>query len=149
MALEKRNGKWLVIAEHFSEAPHDKKLMEAAVLKMGQAYGEMIKRADATAIEKILADDYLYTDEEGKVLNKTEDLATYKNRKSKYDLVETSDQKVRIVGNNVAVETGTFRVKGTDKDGKPFDTAERYTTTWVARNGQWKIIADHISTIRK
>lgn len=149
MALEKRGDKWMVIAEHFSEAPHDKKLMEAAVLKLGQQYGEMIKRGDAAEIEKILDDDYFYTDEKGKVMNKTEDLATYKNRRSKIEFVETSDQKVRIVGNNVAVETGTFRVKGTDKDGKPFDETERYTTTWVARNGQWKIVSDHTSAIKK
>ncbi|MEO8073640.1 MAG: nuclear transport factor 2 family protein [Acidobacteriota bacterium] len=149
MILEKRNGKWMVIAEHNSEAPHDKKLMEAQVLKMGQEYSEMIKRGDAAEIEKILADDYLYTDEKGKVLNKAEDLATYKDRKSKFELVETTDQKVRIVGNTTAVETGTFHVKGTDKDGKPFDETERYTTTWMARNGQWKIVADHTSSIKK
>lgn len=149
MALEKRGGKWLVIAEHISESPHDKKLMEAAVLKMGQEYNNMIMRGNAAEIEKILADDYLYTDEKGKVLNKTEDLATYKNRQSKIESAETTDQKVRIIGNNAAVETGTFHVKGTDKDGKPFDETERYTTTWIARNGQWKIVADHTSEIKK
>jgi len=149
MVLEKRKGNWMVIAEHLSEAPHNRKLMEAAVLKMGQKYNEMIVRGDAAEIEKILADEYLYTDDKGKVLNKTEDLATYKNRQSKIESAETTDQKVRVIGNNAAVETGTFHVKGTDKDGKPFDETERYTTTWVARNGQWQIIADHTSEIKK
>lgn len=149
MALEKRDGKWMVIAEHFSEAPHDKKMMEAAVLKMGQQYGEMIKRGDAAEIEKILDNDYLYTDEDGKVKNKAEDLATYKDPKTKIELAETTDQKVRVVGNNVAIETGTFRLKGIGKDGKAFDSNYRYTTTWIARNGQWKIISDHTSEIKK
>ena len=149
MVLEKRNGKLMLIAEHISEAPHDKKLMETTVLKMGREYGEMIRRGDVAEIEKILADDYLYTDEDGKVLTRAEDLATYKNRSSKYDSVESTDQKVRTVGNNGAVETGTFRVKGTDKDGKALDKSYRYTTTWMARNGQWKIVADHTSEIKK
>ena len=82
-------------------------------------------------------------------MNKTEDLATYKDRKSKIESAETTDQKVRVIGNNAAIETGTFRVKGTDKDGKPFDETERYTTTWVWRGGRWQIVADHTSEIKK
>ncbi len=148
MVLEKRKGNWMVLAEHNSEAPHDKKAMEQQVLKMGQEYNNLIVRGDAAEIEKILADDYIYTDDKGKILNKTEDLATYKNRQSKIEFAETTDQKVRIIGNNAAVETGTFHVKGIDKDGKPFDETERYTTTWTARNGQWKIVADHTSEIK-
>ncbi len=145
---EKRNGKWMLVADHWSEAPHDRKLMEQQVLKMGQAYGEMIKRRDASEIEKILADEYLYTNSEGVVRNKTEDLATYKNG-TKFEFVETTDQKVRVIGNNAAIETGTFRFKGTDKDGKPFAASERYTTTWVWRDGRWQVAADHTSEIKK
>ena len=146
---EKRNGKWLLVAEHFSEAQHDRKLMEQQVLKMGKEYGEMIRRGDAAAIERILADDYLYTDEKGKVKNKAEDLATYKNREYKIESVENSDQKVRVIGNNAAIETANFRVKGTGKDGKPFDDTYRYTTTWVWRGGRWQVAADHTSLVKQ
>ena len=149
MVLEKRSGKWKVIAEHFSEAAHDKKMMEAQVLKMGQEYGKIILRGDAAEVERILADEYTYTNEKGEVKNKAEDVAGYKDRKSKLESAETTDQKVRLIGNNVAIETGTFRVKGTDKDGKPFDETERYTTTWVWRGLRWQIAADHTSEIKK
>ena len=144
---EKRGGNWLLVAEHFSEAPHDRKLMEQQVLKMGQEYVKMIKNQDATAIERILADEYLYTNEEGKVKNKAEDLASYKNSDVKFELFEISDQKVRVIGNSAAIETGTVRFKGTGK-GKPFDGSERYTTTWVWRGGRWQIAADHTSTVK-
>lgn len=146
---EKRNGKWMLVAEHWSEAPHDKKLMEAQVLKMGQEYGKMIQRGDAAEIERILADEYLYTNEKGEVKNKAEDVAGYKDRKSKLESVETTDQKVRVIGNTAAIETGTFRVKGIGKDGKPFEEIERYTTTWVWRDLRWQIAADHVSEIKK
>ena len=146
---EKRGGKWLLVAEHWSEAQHDKKMMEAQVLKMGQEYGKMIQRGNAAEIERILADEYLYTNEKGEVKNKAEDVAGYKDRKSKLESVETTDQKVRVVGNNVAIETGTFRVKGTDKDGKPFDETERYTSVWVWRDMRWQIAADHTSQVKK
>jgi len=150
MVLEKRNGKWMLVSEHYSEVQHDKKAMEAQVLKMGQEYGKMIQRGNAAEIERVLADEYLYTNEKGETKNKAEDVAGYKEvRKSKIESVETTDQKVRVVGNNVAIETGTFRVKGTDKDGKPFDETERYTSTWVWRDMRWQIASDHTSTLKK
>jgi uncharacterized protein (TIGR02246 family) len=146
---EKRGGKWLLIAEHFSEAPHDRKLMEQQVLKMGQNYGQMIKNQDAAAIERLLADEFLYTNERGKVVNKAEDLASYKERPVKFETFEIADQKVRVIGNNAAVETGTVRYKGADRDGKLFEGSERYTTTWVWRDGRWQIVSDHTSEIKK
>ena len=149
LVFEKRKGKWMLVSEIFTEAQHDKKLMEAQVLKLGLEYNQMIKRGDTAAIEKLLADEYLYTTNDGEVVNKTEVLAHYKNLKSKIESIETTDQKVRVIGNNTAVETATIRTKGTDKDGKPFDDTERYTTTWVWRDLRWQIIADHTSTVKK
>ncbi|HZH34924.1 MAG TPA: nuclear transport factor 2 family protein [Pyrinomonadaceae bacterium] len=146
---EKRGGKWLLIAEHFSEAQHDRKLMEEQVLKMGREYGEMIKNQDVAAVERILADEYIYTNEKGKVQNKTENLASYKTNPYKFETFEVSDQQVRVIGNGAAVETGIVRYKGTNKDNKPFEGSERYTTTWVWRGGRWQIVADHVSEIKQ
>ena len=148
MVLEKRNGNWMVIAEHFSEAPHDKKAMEAQVMKAGQNYGELLKNKNRAALERLFDDDYMFTDEDGTTRNKAEDIKLMTRPDLIIESEELIDQKVRVVGNNGAVETGIYKVKGTSK-GKPFEETGRYTTTWIARNGQWKIIADHTSTIRK
>ncbi len=145
---EKRGGKWLLVAEHFSEAPHDRKLMEQQVLKAGQEYVRLIKNQDGAAIEKILADEYLFTNEAGKVKNKAEDVADYKSRPVKFEIFELSDQKVRVIGNGAAIETGTVRYKGVDSEGKSFDGSDRFTTTWVWRGGRWQIVADHTSVIK-
>jgi ketosteroid isomerase-like protein len=146
--LEKRGGKWMVVAEHVSEVQHDRKLMEQQVLKMGQEYTRMIKNQDGAAVERILADEYMYTNEKGKVKNKAEDLAGYKTP-AKFEIFEVSDQKVRVIGNNAAIETGIVRFKGASHDGKPFDGSERYTTTWVWRGGRWHVAADHTSEIKQ
>jgi ketosteroid isomerase-like protein len=145
---EKRDGKWMLVGEHFSEAPHDRKLMEQQVMKAGMEYARIIKSQDAAAIEQILADEYMFTNEEGKVKNKAEDIADYKKGETKVEVAEISDQKVRVIGNGAAIETGTFRIKGTEK-GKAFDSTERYTTVWVWRAGRWQVAADHVSTIKK
>lgn len=145
---EKRDGKWMLIAEHFSEAPHDKKLMEQQVMKAGQQYAQIIKAQDASAAELILADEYSFTNEDGKVKTKAEDIADFKKGETKMEVAEITDQKVRIVGNGSAVETGAFHIKGTNK-GKPFDETERYTTVWVWRGGRWQVVADHVSNVKK
>lgn len=147
--LEKRKGKWLLVAEQFTEAQHDKKLMEAQVLKKGAEYNKLIQNGTPEEIEKFLADEYIYTTESGIVVSKAEELENQKKRSSKIESIETTDQKVRVLGNNTAVETATIRFRGTDKDGKPFDNTERYTTTWIWRGLRWQIVSDHSSPIKK
>jgi ketosteroid isomerase-like protein len=147
--LEKRKGKWLLVAEQFTEAQHDRKLMEAQVLKKGAEYNRLIQNGTPEEMEKFLANEYIYTTETGIVVNKAEELENHTNRSSKIESIETTDQKVRILGNNTAVETATIRFRGTDKDGKPFDNTERYTTTWVWRGLRWQIVSDHSSPIKK
>ena len=146
--LENRNGKWLVVTEHVSENMHDKKLMEEQVMKAGQAYNDMIKRNDAAAIENVLSADYMYTSSEGSLNTREQEIARFKSGKIKIDSAELTEQKVRIIGNAGAIETGKFHVKGKN-DGKAFDEVERYTTTWTWRSGRWQIVADHTSSIKK
>lgn len=147
--VQKRDGRWHVLAEHDSEKPHDKATMEKLVAALGRSYTGMIKRNDADSIAKVLADDYIVTDEEGKRLTKAEDLATYKDRAAtlKIETVEYKDQMVRMLTGSVAVDHSTIRFTGTSS-GKPFDITERITTTWQFRDGRWLIVADHFSFVK-
>lgn len=119
------------------------------IAALGRSYSAMIQRNDSAAIETILADDYLVADEEGKVFNKAEDLATYNDKKLrvKIDTVEYLDQNVRLITKDVAIDHATIRFVGTS-NGKPFDVTERCTTTWAKRNGRWLIVADHFSVLK-
>jgi hypothetical protein len=144
---EKRDGKWLLIAEHFSEAAHDRKLMEQQVMKAGQSYGTLHKNRDKAGFERLFADEYMYTNESGLTRNKAEDIAHMTSPDMVIESTEISDQKVRVIGNGAAVETGTYKAKGSNK-GKAFEESGRYTTTWVWRGGRWQIVADHTSAIK-
>ncbi|CAN5780174.1 hypothetical protein BH24ACI3_BH24ACI3_04420 [soil metagenome] len=145
--LEKRNGQWVVLAEHVSEAQHDRKLMEQEILNASNSYGAALKNRDKSAFERLLADDYMFTNEEGKTRNKAEDIAMMTSPDTAFESAEVSDRKIRVLSNASAVETGTWRAKGTNK-GKAFDETGRYTTTWVWRGGRWQVAADHSSDIR-
>ena len=92
--LEKRNGRWMYVAEHVSEAPNDRKLMEQQVLKAGREYNELMKRlksgkpyeelvksGDIAALDRLLVDEYIYTSRDGVVSGKKESFEEYKNNK--------------------------------------------------------------------
>lgn len=144
--LEKRGGNWVVIAEHASEAQHDRKLMEQEVLKASIAYTDVIRRRDKTGFERMLFDTYTYTNERGDIRNKAEDIAFSTAPGTTIESMVVSDRSVRVISNGSAVETGKFHIKGTN-NGKAFDDTGRYTTTWIWRGGRWRIAADHTSNI--
>jgi ketosteroid isomerase-like protein len=161
MVLQKRGGYWKVVTEHESERPRDQKLMEQQVLKAGREYNDLmirlksgrdyaalLKQGDIAALERLLADEYIYTSREGEVSSKAQDLESYKTIQIKNYSAEHLNQEVRVIGDNAAVETGTVRYKGLNK-GVPFDITKRYTTTWVWRGFQWQIVADHTSQVKQ
>ena len=157
--FEKRDGRWLIVAEHISVAPRDRKLMEQRVsqagreyndltksLKSGRNYSESEKSGDVAALGLFLADEYTSTETNGEISTKTEDLESYKTNRIKLGSAEILEQKVRVIGNNAAVETGLVRHRGSN-NGKAFEITKRYTRTLVLRDWRWQIIADHNSAV--
>ena len=116
------------------------------IAALGRAYSRMIQQNDVSAIEHVLADDYLLADEEGKVFTKVQDLATYPKKKERVKIttIEYLDQNVRMITSKVAIDHSTIRFVGTS-NGKPFEITERCTTVWAKRGGKWLIVADHFS----
>lgn len=94
----------------------------------------------------MLADKFVNTGSDGKVMNRMEALADAKA--TKYDSASYDDVKVTAFG-GVAIAIGVFTAKGTDASGKPLDVHERFTDTWVKMsNGKWQCVASHGSTIK-
>ena len=118
----------------------DHKLMQEQVSKLNVEYGLMIQRVDTAGIERIIADDCLITDESGKVSNKAENMASFKNRQVKIESVKYLDQKVRVIGDGVVIVNATINFKG-NNNGKPFDVTEQCTTVWAWRDGRWQVVS--------
>ena len=134
-----------VAEQEIKKAGHDY-LQLAKRLSSGKTHDELVKSGDIEALNKILADEYSYTDPKGVVYNKTEELNFYKNNSIVLKALELSDQKIYVDG-NTAIETGIIRFTGTNA-GKPLDFTKRYTTTWIWRGGRWQILADHASQVK-
>src|SRR5690606_14510585 len=141
--LEKRDGKWMIVSEHVSERPHNKTEIEASLKLASESYDKGLMTKDMALFADLFADDYASTGREGKLTNREEEI----NQMMSSDLVfltaNTDDKNFRIY-RNTAVETGKFSSTGSYK-GKPFSETGRYTTTWIYRDGKWRIVADHTS----
>ena len=119
---------------------------EKAVAALEQQWLQSQKTNNPDLAAPLLADKIVATMRNGKVMNKAELLADAKA--TKYVSAEYEDVKVTVFG-DTAIATGGFKAKGTDPAGKPFDTNERFTDTWVKMpSGKWQCVASHESPVK-
>ena len=119
---------------------------EKAVAALEEQWLQSQKTNNPDLVAPLLADKFVNTSIEGKVSNKAETLANAKA--TKYVSADYEDVKVTVFG-DTAIATGVFKATGTDASGKPMDTHERWTDTWVKMpSGKWQCVATHGSTIK-
>lgn len=119
---------------------------EKAVADLEQKWLKSQQTNNPDLIAPYLADKFIETESQGKVLDKAAAMAM--SKKMKYTSAEYEDVKVTVFG-NTAIATGGFKGKGTDAEGKPFDTHERWTDTWVKMpNGEWQCVATQGTAVK-
>jgi len=119
---------------------------EAALKALEEKWDAANLKGDAAALGAILADTFISTSAEGKVRTKPEVLAELKAGTIKYQTSKVDDMKVFLYGDAAVVNgkwTGKFVLKG-----KPTDTVERFTDTYIRQNGQWRAVASQGSAIK-
>jgi ketosteroid isomerase-like protein len=129
--------------EHpFTPWGHDLPLTdpEPTLRATNEAYNKALIDGDVVALEQMFADEFTYTSTSGEVLDKAAQLEQFKS--DTIDIVSGagSEESVQIHG-SVGIVVGRFDAKGSYA-GKPFDSAERYTSVWVVRDGRWQLVAE-------
>jgi ketosteroid isomerase-like protein len=100
--------------------------------------------ADAAALDRIYADDFIGVGPSGTVRTKPQVIADFTSGTLKFQSITTDDVQVRIYG-NAAVETGLSTMIGQDKGNVvPQDT--RFTRVWIKQQGRWRLVANHYSS---
>jgi uncharacterized protein (TIGR02246 family) len=101
--------------------------------------------ADAAALDRIYADDFIGIGPSGTVRTKPQVIADFTSHDLKFQSITTDDVRIRVYGNTV-VETGRSTMVGQDK-GKVVPRDNRFTRVWVRREGRWRLVANHYSTL--
>lgn len=104
--------------------------------------------ANPTGLERVLTPDFTLTLSNGDVSTRADEINDLRSGKVHYDVFENYDMKARLYGDNMAVVLGKTRVKGTS-DGTPFDRVVQFTDTLIKRDGQWQLVAGHVSRLEK
>ena len=119
--------------------------VEQELIKLEQDWANALVKADLAFLEGTLADDYISTDSEGTVGNRTQEIETMKS--GDYVLISTvlDNFKVHVYG-DAAVYFGRSTDKAQFKD-KDISGQYQWTDTWVKRDGRWQCVASHGSRI--
>src|SRR5438046_9523350 len=109
--------------------------VEQEIIKLEQTVTDAQFKKDRATLERLLADDYLYTHSNGSVLNKAQEIAESMSSDVQWTDSKFADLKVRIFG-DVAVLTGRQTIQGTAKG--YVHGPRRLTVIFVRRNGRWQ-----------
>jgi peptidylprolyl isomerase len=107
---------------------------------------EAFKNRDGAALDRILADDFIFTDDEGQVHNKTEYIkaATQLIKVESYTLDDVATRTAGATGVVTGKWTGKVAIGGKDASGE-----FRFTDTFVKRLGRWQVLASQDTRIPK
>jgi hypothetical protein len=127
-----------------AQSPHGS---ETLLIALENAWNRAQLQHDSKALEGLIADTFISTDNEGVVTNKSQFLADNKDPSYAASLMANQGERVFLY-ENVAVVAGTYHAKGINQ-GKPFDHYGRFTDTWVYMKGKWFCVATHTSPLKK
>jgi uncharacterized protein (TIGR02246 family) len=99
--------------------------------------------ADAVALDRIYADDFIGVGPSGTVRTKAQVISDFTSGDLKFQSITTDEVQVRVY-ENTAVETGLSTMSGQDK-GKAVPRDTRFTRVWVRQQGRWRLVANHYS----
>lgn len=116
------------------------------VRKLERAWLDAYEQHDEKAMAAIVADDFSITFPDGSMQTKPQIIASLKSAGGSGSAsmkFHTEDVQARVYGNTVIL-IGRV-VMEFQRDGKTSKSQQRYTDTYVKRDGRWQVVASHLS----
>ncbi len=112
---------------------------QQALVELEQAWNEAFYAKDIAFLEKILADEFIATYDDGSRGDKARELALATAFNQQVESAIQDDFKVRVYG-STAVVWFTLRLVGI-RQGQRAQVAFRYTDVWVLSDGEWQCVS--------
>jgi ketosteroid isomerase-like protein len=112
---------------------------ERELRQLEDKIADAVVRRDIAFVERVWADEFVYTGVRGEVKTKTDILAELKAGDLQFEVLKFDDVRVRVYG-DAAVATGRATTKGRSKQGQ-ISGEFRYTRVYVKRRGAWQLVA--------
>ena len=115
------------------------------LIALERGWNEAFYRKDAAFIEKLLAEEFVATYDDGRLGNKATELALVEAFDQNVESAIPGDFSVRVY-RDTAVVWFTLRLTGI-KDGQRSEMALRYTDVWVVRDGRWQCVSSQSTRV--
>ena len=115
-----------------------------AIRKLDNEHIQAQIHADATALDRIYAADFIGVGPSGRTRTKPQVISDFTSGELKFQSITTDEVQVRVY-ENTAVETGRSIMNGQDK-GKTVPRDTRFTRVWIKQQGRWRLVANHYSS---
>ncbi len=110
-----------------------------------QAWADAVKHQNVGEIDRIQAEEYVFTDPAGRLWTKARELETIKSGSLTIDSFELSNVNVRLYDNTAVV---TLRVVWNGQsNGVDISGPQRMTDVFVKRDGRWQCVASQATRI--
>jgi ketosteroid isomerase-like protein len=117
-----------------------------AVQKLERAWLDAYEQLDAKAMDAIVAGDFTITFPNGGVQTKPQIIASLKSPRPAGRSMKLRTEEVQPRGYGDVVILVGIVVTEYQRDGKTVsENRQRYTDTYVKRNGHWQVVASHLS----
>ena len=122
----------------------------AELIAIEHAIGDANIRRDRDFFDRVEATEFLFTDANGGLTNKTEDLAGLVGPRAPGSaILETytvDDTRVCVYGESATV-WGRITTTGIRGDRTPYRNQVRFTDVFIRRDGRWQLVAGHSSRL--
>ena len=104
--------------------------------------------ADVQTLDRLIADELLFTGPDGSVGTKAQDLDAHRSGAVRFRNHEPEELRIRRVGENVAVTALRARLS-VEVGGTLTRGTYRYTRVWAREHGdEWRVVGGHVSQVR-
>ncbi|WP_137922198.1 nuclear transport factor 2 family protein [Hydrogenophaga sp. 2FB] len=115
------------------------------VVELEERLQRAMRTSDVLVLDELLADDLLFTNHQGLVVTKQEDLEVHKSGLLKLDSFDVSERSIRQLG-HVAIVAVRVQLAGRHANNY-FEGTFRYTRVWALLGVRWRIVAAHASAV--
>ncbi|HEX8398699.1 MAG TPA: nuclear transport factor 2 family protein [Pyrinomonadaceae bacterium] len=114
---------------------------------------ESYSSRDLKDYDRIVAEDFLITGSNGKILTKAEKKANVKADYTEFSpdavfKIDETSHKVRLLDDDVAISTG-YIIEKYVYQGTKIDARVHFTCTYLKRKGAWQVAAAHYTRIKQ
>ena len=115
------------------------------LIKLERGWNEAFYRKDVAFIEKLLAEEFTATYDDGRIGDKATELGLVAAFDQNVQSATPDEFAVRVY-RDTAVVWFTLRLVGI-KDGQRSEMALRYTDVWIVRDGRWQCVSSQSTRV--